>query len=178
MPDSQSSTNSNTSNQHTAFKSIGAEEYISKRVDQYIQWYDNKSVRMKSMYFRLRASSVVGAAVVPVLVNISIPYLNIITTAISLAVVIIVSLESVYHYGDQWKNYRSTEQFLSREKVIFQAGNGRYRDLSIEDAFMLFVERCEAQIAAENSATLNVLAVAAQPPEKEGAIREGATRGA
>jgi hypothetical protein len=112
----------------------------------------------------MKASAVVGAAVVPVIANVPLPNMagRILTTIISLVVVILVSLESVYHYGDQWKNYRSTEQFLTREKVLFQTRRGPYRGLDDDKAFGLIVERCEAQIAAENSATLNVMAVAKQ----------------
>jgi hypothetical protein len=36
--------------------------------------------------------------------------------------------------------------------------------------FSLLVERCEAQISAENSATLKVLVVAAQQPEASGTV--------
>jgi hypothetical protein len=116
----------------------------------------------------MRAASVVGAAVVPVIVNLPLPLMNFAATIISLAVVILVSLESVYHFGDQWRNYRTTEQFLMREKVLFRTGDGPYRGLKKEAAFSLLVERCEAQISAENSATLKVLVVAAQQPEANG----------
>ena len=84
---------------------------------------------------------------------------------ISLIVVVVVALDSVNHYGDQWKNYRSTEQFLGREKFLFQTGEGPYRTMEEQESFLLLVERCEAQISAENSATLNVIATAAAQPE-------------
>jgi hypothetical protein len=115
----------------------------------------------------MKAWAVVGAAIVPVVTNIPFPWggsivPRILTTVISLLVVILVSLESVYHFGEQWKNYRSTEQFLSREKVLFHAHEGPYRESDPEKAFAVLVQRCEAQIAAENAATLNVMAVAKQ----------------
>src|SRR5262249_11750497 len=142
------------------------QEYLSERIDQYIGWYNSKAVKAKRLYQLTRASSVIGAAVVPVLVNLTFAYTHVFTTIISLALVIFVSLESVYLHGDLWKNYRSTEQFLSREKVVFQSAADHYRNLSPEDAIVLFISRCEAQISAENSATLNVLSIAAQQPDK------------
>jgi hypothetical protein len=82
-------------------------------------------------------------------------------TGISLLVVVFVSLESVFHYREQWKNYRSTEQLLGHEKLRFQARVGPYKDLSDQDAFLL-VERVEDAIAAENTATLNVMTLAVE----------------
>ena len=139
-----------------------AEQYMSERVIQYQTWYDKKAVQSKSAFMNMRAGSVVGAAVVPVIVNLQIPYVNYLATVISLAVVILVSLDSVYHFGDQWKNYRSTEQFLGRERILFATGDGPYRGLDSPAAFLLLVERCESQISTENAATLNVLSIASQ----------------
>jgi hypothetical protein len=150
------------------FKSMSPEEYMAERLDQYQQWYDKKSIGAKSKYMGMRAASVVGAAIVPVIVNLPVPYASYAATIISLAVVIVVSLESVYHFGDQWRNYRSTEQFLLREKILFRTADGPYRGLDKDSAFLPLVERCEAQISAENSATLNVLVVAAQQPDAAG----------
>jgi Protein of unknown function (DUF4231) len=142
------------------------EQYLAQRLQQYIDWYDGKSISAKRHCLQIRAGSVVGAAIVPVLANITLPISpstpRILTTLVSLGVVILVSLESVFHFGDQWKNYRSTEQFLSREKVLFVTGEGPYRGLEPPRAFSLLVDRCEGQIAAENSATLKVMTIAPQ----------------
>jgi hypothetical protein len=81
-------------------------------------------------------------------------------TIISLIVVIFVSLESVFHYREQWKNYRSTEQSLGHEVFQFRGGVGPYKGLSPKDAFLSLVERVEAAIANENAATLNVMTLA------------------
>jgi len=109
------------------------EQYLEQRLQQYIDWYDRKSISAKRRYLQIRAGSVVGDAIVPVLANITLPICpsvpRILTTVLSLGVVILVSLESVFHFGDQWKNYRSTEQFLSREKVLFVTREGPYRGL-------------------------------------------------
>jgi hypothetical protein len=154
------------------FKSLSAEDYITKRVDQFQGWYDSKAVRAKNAYLRVRTTAVIGSALVPVVANIkslggfALPT-DWLTTIISLIVVIVVALDSVNHYGDQWKNYRSTEQFLSRERFLFQTGEGPYRAMEEKEAFLLLVERCEAQISAENSATLNVIATAAAQPEPD-----------
>lgn len=151
---------------------IGPEAYIAERMFQYRKWYDNKAVQAKFRFQTMRAVAVVGAAVVPVLVNITFPYQTVLTTLLSLTVVIVVSLEGVFHFGDQWKNYRSTEQFISQEYFYFSTGDGPYKGMKpegmkAEDAFLKLVERIEAAIAAENSSTLNVLTIASKAREGE-----------
>ena len=131
-----------------------AAQYIDERLEQYIDWYDKKAVKTKGIFLQMQASSVIGGALVPVLMNVTYngvvsEYLRYVNTAISLAVVVLVSLESVFHYREQWKNYRSTEQYLSREKVLFLSGEGPYTSLEQKDAYILLVSRVEDAIASE-----------------------------
>ncbi len=148
---------------------MNADQYVSERFNQYQDWYDKKAVKMKSNYLRMRVLSVIGGALVPALINIpyhprlvGVPVIQAVVTVISLSVVISVSLETVYHYREQWKNYRSTEQLIVHEKYLFQTRVGRYRDLSQDDAFRVFVERIEDAVAAENAATLNTMTTASE----------------
>ena len=148
------------------------ETFLNQRVAQYQRWYDGKSVVAKSRYLKMRAFSVVAGGLVPVLINIpydpqpyGIPLVRVTVTMISLLVVISVSLESVFHYREQWKNYRSTEQLLGHETIAYRTGISAYRDLSADEAFRLFVERVEEAIRSENAATLNVMTMANEPNE-------------
>jgi hypothetical protein len=97
------------------FKTMSSEEYMTERLDRYQQWYDRKSIGAKSRYMTIRAASVVGAAIVPVIVNIKLPYVEAshIATFISLGVVIVVSLEIC-------------------------TGDGPYRGLDKDSAFLAF----------------------------------------
>jgi hypothetical protein len=149
------------------------DRYISERVKQYQNWYDSKAVSCKKRYLMMRAFTVVAGGVVPVLVNIDQFTIFIFTiqfrpivTIVSLLVVIMVSLEGVFHYREQWKNYRSTEQALGHEQFLFLAKVGPYKGLEPETAFLLFVERTEDYIAAENSATLNIMTLAGETTDQ------------
>lgn len=84
------------------------------------------------------------------------------TTVLSLGVVVLVSLESVYHYREQWKNYRSTEQYLGHEAIYFANAVGVYKDLDDAAALETLVERSESAIAAENASTLSSMTLAEQ----------------
>ena len=156
------------------FGSWKPSDYIEQRVKQYQAWYDKKAVTAKSNYLRMRTAIVLGGVVVPVIVNSTIPGKEVIASVISLMVAAFVALESVYHYREQWKNYRSTEQFLSREQVLFLTGEGGYIEFkSPQAAFIYFVERCEGSIEAENASTLNVMTLAQQEAKP---ARAGQTR--
>lgn len=79
------------------FGSVDAEAYIHERFNDAMSWYDTKAVRAKNRYQFMKATTVIGGAIVPVLVNIDFPYVTLVTTMISIAVVLLVSLESVFH---------------------------------------------------------------------------------
>ncbi|MER7955255.1 MULTISPECIES: DUF4231 domain-containing protein [unclassified Streptomyces] len=138
------------------------QRYIEDRLAQYQEWYDRKATKMKAMHLRMRTVSVVGGALVPVLVNLDLGFAKMTATVLSLVVVASVSLESVFRYREQWKNYRSTEQLLGHERVYFAARVGPYQHLSDRDCFTTLVARVEKAIASENSATLNVMTLGGQ----------------
>ncbi|MGW3668756.1 DUF4231 domain-containing protein [Streptomyces sp. NPDC005141] len=139
-----------------------AQDYVEVRLSQYQQWYNRKAVKTKAMHLRMRTLSVVGGALVPVLVNLDVSFAKLIATVLSLIVVGSVSLESVYRYREQWKNYRSTEQLLGHERIYFQTKVGPYADLPDGEAYKTLVARVETAIASENSATLNVMTLGSQ----------------
>jgi hypothetical protein len=148
--------------------SIYPEDYIAERVNDAIAWYDKSADKNKKYYLRMRAATVIGGALVPVLVNLDFPYIDVLTTVISLVVVLLVSLESVYHYREQWTNYRSTEQNLRREYFLFTSKGGAYASKEKGEAYQHFVERVEELIGTENSSTLKILSslTEAKPEEK------------
>lgn len=140
------------------FGSVSSQQYIDERLNSAIKWYDKTADKTKKLYLNMRAATVIGGALVPVLVNVNLPYVNILTTILSLIVVLLVSLESVYHYREQWTNYRSTEQYLRNEYFLYTSKSGAYAALTNkETAYRHFVERVEGIIDAENSSTLKIM---------------------
>jgi hypothetical protein len=139
------------------YGSMTPEEYIDERLNQFREWYDLKAKRAKKLYQWMRAVTVVSGAIVPVLINLPIKNIDFFTTLVSLLVVVLISLESVFHFREQWKNYRATEQLLAKEYFNFVTGEGPYRNQDEKEAFLNFVERVENAIASENASTLNVM---------------------
>jgi hypothetical protein len=141
--------------------------YIEERAKSYQKWYDGKSRTCKARYLWMRGLTVVGGAIVPVLVNFDFDGVDYLTTFVSLLVVTLVALEGVLHYREQWKNYRSTEQYLGHELVYYETRAGAYRNLNDGDAFLFLVDRVESAIASENAATLNTMTLAQQVTEEQ-----------
>lgn len=139
------------------FGKLTPEEYVAERLNPEMDYYNKSAGRSKQRYLQMRALTVVGGALVPVLVNVDLPYIDILTTAISLVVVLFVSLETVYRYREQWTNYRTAEQNLRNEYFVFTARSGAYAGLDEPSAFTLFVNRIEQAIQAENASTLRVM---------------------
>lgn len=146
--------------------SKNAESYIKNRLEQYRGWYDNKAVTMKKRYLNSRIISAVSAVLIPIVNNIDfrcilfscdIDLSNLIVTLLGIIVAILIALEGVLHYREQWKNYRTTEQYLQTQKNLFLHSSGDYTDLDDEKAFKLLVSRIEKAIEDENAITLNVL---------------------
>lgn len=139
------------------YATMDPEQYIAERLNEAIAWYDKSANWHKKVYLRMRAMTVIGGALVPVLVNIDLPYVDILTTILSLVVVLLVSLESVYHFREQWTNYRSTEQQLRNQYFRFTSNDGAYSSCSREEAFRQFVGRIEETIESENAATMKIM---------------------
>jgi hypothetical protein len=141
------------------FAEMTTKSYIDERLNNQLRYYDKTATRAKRRYLQSRFVSVVAAALVPVLVNVKFPYVDVVTTVLSILVVLLVSLESVFHFREQWVNSRSTSETLRKEYFQFTSSEGRYAELEKEPAkaFRLFVGRVEAMIEAENLSTLQVM---------------------
>lgn len=95
----------------------------------------------------MRAFSVIGGGIVPVLINVQpnwkvvgIDVIQLTVTVISLLVVVFVSLESVFHYREQWKNYRSTEQSLGHVRGNpFGSSTGHATPVCMREAADFFI---------------------------------------
>ena len=152
---------------------------IEERVKQYIEsrltckdtgylgYYDETAKRMKRHYLQTRAAAAVGAVLIPVVSNLSwapeirgfTVHVNTVgASLIGLAVALCLALDGVYHFKEQWQNFRGTEQYLRSQIYRFENRVDEYEAaLSAEAAFKLFVSRVEKAILDENSVTLNIL---------------------
>lgn len=142
------------------------QSYIQERIDQYYNWYDAKAVKCKAKYQNGRMLSAVSAVLIPVITNIDITVIafdtpidisDLIVSILGITVALLVALEGVFHYREQWLNSRSTAEYLKTQKVLFEHKAEDYEGLDEDKAFTQLVNRIEKAIAEENAVTLNVL---------------------
>jgi hypothetical protein len=142
--------------------------YKNYSIEKYCHWYDGKAVAMKKKYLRGRIWSAISAVLVPIITNLSLPDIvvmegltidpiKVLATVLSTLVALLIALEGVLHHREQWKNYRTTEQFLTAQKNLFCNNVGDYANLAEKEAFRLLVKRVENAITEENAITLNVM---------------------
>ena len=144
------------SNQSAAFSQLTPDEYLKSRVEFKIEAYRKKGDRYRWAYTVMSATAVIGAAAVPVLINLK-GVNDLAPTLVSLLVTILVGLEGLLHFREHWRNYDLMKSFLRQELNLYRAGAGPYRGRAFTpDSFMLFVERIEEQIAKERSQTIEM----------------------
>ena len=142
------------------------DRYLNERLTGYIGYYDRTAQRMKKRHLQTKGTAAVGAVLIPVVSNlpwqlefggVTVDVSSGGASIIGLAVALILALEGVFHFKEQWQNYRGTEQFLLSQRFRFENRTDEYESLESEDAFRLFVKRVEDAILEENNVTLNIL---------------------
>lgn len=126
------------------------EDYLEKRVDAQITWYDNKSGQNQLWFKVLRIVEIVSAALIPFLSLISskhesLPY---VIAVFGMVIAVSAAMTSLFKFQENWIQYRASAEQLKHEKFLFQAGAGEYER---PDSFASFVERVESLISRENS---------------------------
>lgn len=134
------------------------DDYLSKRLDGQIAWYDKKSSQAQWWYRRLRLLEIALAVSIPFLVG----YISDSTPAVRFAVGLagaIVAITSgvlaLNRYQENWIEYRTTCESLRHHKFTFLAEAGPYTG---DGAFRTLVENVERLISQENTkwAEINV----------------------
>lgn len=128
---------------------IAEKEYIQERLDDQINWYDNKSIRSQKLYKRCKKLVIILSASIPFFVGF-ITELKIWATVVSAIGVIITFIEGwlgLSKYHENWIEYRSICEILKHEKYMYLTKTGVY---DTEEPFKLLVERVESIISKEN----------------------------
>src|SRR5438876_4258602 len=135
-------------------------EYIKARWLNYVLWWDSRASDARRKYFGLRGTIVVAGALLPALVGLR--ELNvwgawnwlfsIATIVASLVVAICAGIESLYAYGDIWREKRAAAELIKIEGFRFFQLTCDYHkaDKKHTDLYPMLAERVEEIIAVEN----------------------------
>jgi hypothetical protein len=125
------------------------EEYISKRLDDQINWYDQKSIKNQKMYKTLRNIEIVCSTLLTFCSGLmsKFSFSSWVVGILGIIISITAGLLSLNKYHENWIEYRSVCETLRHEKFMFLTNTGVY---SRENPFPLLVERVESIISHEN----------------------------
>ena len=126
------------------------EDYIEKRLDNQINWYDKKSKINKSRYRILKLLVIIFSVMIPFLAGLISDAHSWIKIAVGIGGVMIALFEGIltlYKYQENWLEYRNTAESLRREKIMFLTKAGPYsKDQSLQN----LVQRSESIMSEEN----------------------------
>lgn len=127
------------------------EQYIKNRVDDQIDWYDNKSVYCQKRYKFLQITEIVFAALIPLLSAYSKNQIvSIIVGLLGATIAIIESITKLNKYHENWIEYRTTCELLRYQKYLFETHSSPYNQEE-ETVENLFVRNVENIISSENN---------------------------
>lgn len=127
------------------------EQYMSKRVDDQIEWYDNKSAYCQKMYKILQITEIILAALIPLLSAYSENCaIAIVVGLFGSAIAITESISKLNKYHENWIEYRTTCELLRYQKYLYETHSSPYNqeEETIEN---LFVRNIENIISSENN---------------------------
>lgn len=127
-------------------------EYIVRRVDDQIEWYDEKSKSAQKWYKALQILEIFLAAFIPLLSGYASSYKEIafIIGLFGAIIAIIESITKLNKYHENWIQYRTTCEMLRYQKHLYLTGSAPYNnnDETIEN---VFVRNIENIISSENN---------------------------
>ena len=131
---------------------MDADNYLATRVQDQIDWYEQRSAQNQSRFKNLQLLTIILGALIPLFTVISEPplehYIRFLIAAMGALMAMITASISLYQFQDKWVRYRSAAESLNREKYRYLTGSAPYVSEKA-DNFNVLVERCEAIMAGE-----------------------------
>ena len=150
--------------------------YIDSRALYKIKRYFLLSKRSEKVYKTIAILILALSASVPVILSLSIidnKDLRILFATISsFLVVVLFSIESVYNFREQWKNYKNAEDEITQELNLFHSSAEPYNG-DIEKNEKLLVLRVESIVVKERKETIEKLTSKIKELEKVPQVAPG-----
>lgn len=131
-------------------ESMTSSEYIKDRLEEQIDWYDNKSKSAQVKFKALRTTEIIFAALIPLIAgfNLAGSCSTLVVSALGALIAVFAALVGLGNYQENWVEYRTTCESLRHEKYLFLTKAEPY---DVTGAFGLFVQRVEGLVSKENS---------------------------
>jgi hypothetical protein len=122
----------------------------SRWIDRVV-WTEKHATRARRSYYALRLTAICGGVLVPALVSLNLGSLGDSVVrwfafVASLMVALTIAVEEFFHFGDRWRHFRRTAEWLKIEGWQFLQLAGDYRRKTHAEAYPLFARRVEGVI--------------------------------
>lgn len=128
-------------------QSVDGQDSGYNRLEDQINWYDQKSIDSQKKYKAAKLAAIICAASVAIVAN----HYPVAASIIGSAIVVLESIQQLNQWHTNWVSYRSTCEALRHEKFCYIEKAGPYVNCDSVQAKMILVERVESLISTENS---------------------------
>lgn len=140
-------------------------EYIEKRLQDQIDWYDRKSIGAQKWFKCLRTFELIAAAAIPLFSGFSAlleyqPQLPLLVGSLGFLVTVVAGLMGLNQFQERWVEYRATCEALKREKYLYLAHAYPYDG---EHQLPSLVQNVEGLLVKETSAWGQYMRAAGKP---------------
>lgn len=118
------------------------------RLEQQIQWYDEKSGTAQKWFKGARIAQLTLTAAIPVLAFASLPALS---AAVAAAALVLAAMQELNQWQHNWITYRSTAEALRHEKYAYLGAVAPYDCPDENMRRGVLVQRVESLISTEHS---------------------------
>jgi hypothetical protein len=129
--------------------------FMRSRWLQQVSWMEARASRARSLYYLLRLVTIIGGLTIPALVGLNASgrtetVLESATFVLSLIVAICAAIEGFFRFGDRWRHYRQTAEWLKSEGWRYLQLADRYARFPDHlAAYSVFARRIEMGMAQE-----------------------------
>jgi hypothetical protein len=145
------------------------QEYIEKRLDDQIAWYDAKSQQNQKAYKRMRIFEIVAASAIPLLTGAPKlgDYALVLVGVLGASIAVCSGVSALFKFHELWIEYRTIAETLRHHRFLFLTQSRPYHE---GNAFAILVEAVEGVISKENSSWNSFNKPKSQPPPEEAAV--------
>jgi hypothetical protein len=125
-------------------------EYIAKRVDDQLAYFDSSALKNQKAYKRLKSTSIACNVLTTMTIALAFTvseqykvYMGILALVLSTIVLATYQWEEFQNYGAKWEKFRLVAEHLKSEKLLFLNRAGHYAEQDGRVAAREFVETVE-----------------------------------
>lgn len=137
-------------NKDNDVEEIDKNNYIKKRLNDQIKWYENNAKKMKNKFGFFSIMIIFANSIIPIFVLLSEEFdlkFKVVVISLSSIASISTAVLQLFKYQELWVKYRLTSQLLEKEKVSYETKINKYKNNT--EAEELLITTCEELMGNE-----------------------------